>query len=664
MTRQDKIARFLGVLIAVAGLCLAAALQQGAGLPRDARMIYHPLLCALAATWMCVILGGGVERLTGGKIGISRRFLSGLCLLSIWPIVLHHAGLFQERWLMAPLVAGPVVGVALLLRRSRAVAGDATNAGDAARPELEGLLDAAPAFLTGVALLWGALSVAAPPTGMDTLTYHLGLPSQYLVRGSISPPDSLGYYFYWQLYEMAVLPLVAADPSGIAANLFGWPIFAALVVGCRQLGRLLGGSRAGWLAAAAAATSPVILIVLTETKNDILAAALVVSGVTAWLEHDRPGSILVRRVALGAFFLGGALAVKPTTAFVVAPLLLLEAWRARAQVFRLAALAPILLLPSYWAIRNLIMVGHPLAPNIVASVPLAGGLFDGIPGRLAHLASSFFVFIPFNIDGPLGPALLVLSVAAAFGLADLRPGLADRRSRTEPERPPSPATGHCASPRAEIAGVAIAALLFWVLAGRGQARFLLPAILLAASSGAAWIAASGRKTAGALLVAVAVTMGTSVRLIEAHTGFLMLQSGVMSSDRFVDRWVNTWRIQKAANQALPRDVDIISIGGGRHFPLKRRVISDGYWERSRVLEHAHDHNHDPGELHGWLREKGFEYVMNNPASLNVTISMGEVAPPRCPLDTETLDVMLQSDSYCRPVLVDPRDSQLTIHELR
>jgi hypothetical protein len=173
----------------------------------------------------------------------------------------------------------------------------------------------------------------------------------------------------------------------------------------------------------------------------------------------------------------------------------------------------------------------------------------------------------------------------------------------------------------------------------------------------------GRLLRAALVLTAIVSLGANVRLLHSSTSFLAIQTGRIDENGYMLRWLNTWPLQQWANANLPPDARVISTGETRFFPLERRVIFDGYWQRSRVLNWAHHEDHSETRLAGHLIAGGFTHFFFNPPSFRHDVEDGHSPPPLCERDLETLHAMLDDTALVRPVRLDSMEPRLGIYEL-
>jgi hypothetical protein len=612
------------LLLLPVAVASSALFQFESGFPESLAGIVRAIGLVALFSASALIVGDAWTRSLSLEAPSHERLIAGILFLSIWPLLIGSFGLLYPALLAAPTLILPILGYRRLAALMREEAGIVRNHLKADGPVESFLL-----VVIFAASAWGLLSVLVPPIGLDAPSYHLGLPMQYLLNHSVVPPDDMGYYLYWQQFEMAILPLVALDESGMTANAAGFPVFAALLMAVGLLAREHGGKRAGLIAVAAVAASPLVLLLLSYTKNDLLAAAAFLVGVRRIVRSTSDRANLIA----GGLLLGGALAVKPTAIFAVGPALLFAMVAHRRSIRTLAALIPsAALLPSYWAVRNLVWTRATVLPPNIELNPGDGGMFID---HIRHLGSTFMRFHAEYIDGPIGAAPLVLLVAA----------IALSRNRL-----------------AGVRTIFALGFLLWMLFGNGQSRFLIPVILFGAAAGARRVAESGPIMAAALICLSLQGLGATVRLHQLYSPFLLVHTGSIGSDEFVRHWIGSYPLQKAAAQRLPEDARIASVGEPRLFYLRRRALWDSYWETSRVLEVAHA-THDPRHLAAALTGAGFTHLLYDGSNFDAAVAGGGTRPPPCAADTPALESMLRDSSLSRPVLLDPLIHRLGIHAL-
>jgi hypothetical protein len=601
--------------IAILTLALTLILQAGAGLPLETEAIVWPIVAGVLVAAACVETGGAAGLLLRSlALTLSERFLIGALLLGLWIFVVGHLGFLVPAAVVAPLIVMPLIGIIRLLRRGFATAEILdTPIAFKSRIELAGW------FVTGTAVLWAAAGALAPPTGMDALVYHLGLPIQYLLRESLLPPDSVAYYFYWQQFELLATAVLALDPSGVAVNLMNVGFLLAFLDGVRKLAQPDSAGAAGIIAAASWATSGMLLILLLHSKNDLMLLALITAG--AFRARDEGASSAI----LAGLFLGGAVAIKPSAGYAAGPILLCVLWeRGTRQAFFAGAAGAFL--PALWALRNMLLSREILPGNVTISAGAAEITrgFQQLLETLHHLLFTFFEISGAGLQGPIGPALLALVAAA---IASHGAALRTRRMLV-------------------CQGLGFA---LWLLTGGGNVRYLLPVLVIVTAAGAAVAADSrSRILAASLALAWFVSLGTQVQYGEGKNRFLMLHTGRLTRAHHIREWLNSYFVLADANRLLPPSAAVISVGEARLFHLRRRAVFDGYWEKSRVLAAA-ERLDDPVRLREELKASGYTHLLYNLPTLQDAVERELAAAP----SPESLRILERMLAECPRTSFDP-----------
>jgi 4-amino-4-deoxy-L-arabinose transferase-like glycosyltransferase len=217
----------------------------------------------------------------------------------------------------------------------------------------------------------GAMSLGLallPPTGWDTLVYHLQGPRLYVeARRLLAVPDN--FYLNWPAQVEMLFTwglLLKGDTLAKLLHWVCWPLTAVLL---HALARRTIGARAGQWAVALWAGVPLASELAGVAYVDLALTAFVLAGVYAllrWTESPSDGWL-----ALAALFAGLGLATKYTAATWLAALILLFIYHAlRHQrrpvgwiALRVAGFASIAgLMASPWLVKNWIITGNPVYP--------------------------------------------------------------------------------------------------------------------------------------------------------------------------------------------------------------------------------------------------------------------------------------------------------------
>lgn len=583
-----------------------------------------------AAAWLFASAALAIgSRINRGPI--EEDFAVGCVMLSLWPILLHKLGHLRELELALPVfiaaLFGPGRAAWSWLRDAPARLVSTASSG--------GVFGASMILLGGFGLAWTMLSTFAPPAGMDALTYHIGLPVQYIARGSLTPPDAVHYYQYTQGGEMITLIGVALDRTGIAANIIlGLAFPAAVLAASRTSGEIAfessgdAGRRdeARMIAFGVVATSAIAIFTVAHTKTDVLTLLLFLLALRRLL----PGTFSPIRAA---FLLGASLAVKITAVYGVLPALVVLAWKTRRRPMLWPLLAALLVaMPGYWWIRNILQFGTimPQTGHVLAST--AGSIAAPLAERALRIFASFFLFIDQGIDGPYGAASAAVTLASILSLrASHRPLLDDSFGVT--------------------ALVTIVAIALWFVTGGGSHayargglfRFVLPALGSALAGGSAYIAVAimpGLATALrrllkiGLVIAAAASLLVAVRIQMKYQPFPSYLCGAITMEQYMTNWSSSWRIQDEASRILPANAKVLSIGESRLFYLHRNASFEFDADLPRIFGVMHDASCTDdtatiAHLGEWIHREGYTHILYAPDWYATKILVGLApSPPR------------------------------------
>lgn len=562
----------------------------------------------------------------------------GLCLVSLIPMFwggmppaeYRHLGMILLLLLFVPAPHDARVSLRGLPARAR----DEWRA-------LDGSLRAL--LVVGLAgLSWALFGAVAPPMGMDALTYHLGTPAQYLARGSVLPPDATVYYQYTQASEMMALAGLALDPSGVASGLlFSVGLLLAAVSAARVAGALslssgVAAAPARVLAFAAIATMPLSAILVAHTKPDPWSLALVLLALRRLL----PGACEPHRAG---FFLGAAVAVKLTAAYVALPACLWLAWRERRSPRRVAAVAACALaMPGWWFALNLLFAGHLLPQTPFLAAAAGGGAGPGWLMRLARVLAATFLFLDKQIDGPFGPLVAGLALAGAAGVSVRAQGVR------------------------LCAGLSLVAAALWFLSGGGSHSYADTGVVrfLLASLGPLLVAGSvilatllsprnrpARLLAAALLVAAVASLAVSVMIVERFHRVLPYFTGRMTREQLLAPWLSSFTVLHEGSLLLPTDALVLSVGEPRLFHLGRDARFEVDGTLPPIYEYIHRARHpDPDRLDLYLRSLGYTHILDARDIYARKVARGISPAPPCPLDRIVFEDYLREKT--RPISCD------------
>jgi hypothetical protein len=265
--------------------------------------------------------------------------------------------------------------------------------------------------------LWYFVNALAPETVADGITYHLGLPAEYLRQRGF--PDSVTFYGMLPQGMEMLYTVAFAFGRHAAAKLVEFAFLVATIPLIFRLGRRLGASD---LACSVAAVfyfcAPVVGITGSSSYNDAAGVFFLLATLyLLLLEEDR--YLLPAGVLAGfcyAIKLPGVAVAAGAVLFVVAQ----RRWRAALVVAAGAAL-----MAAPWMARGLAITGNPVAPLMSSVFPnpyfhvateqeLAGGMRS--LGAVKPLEVPWELAFGDRLTGTFGPLLLALPV----GLLALR----------------------------------------------------------------------------------------------------------------------------------------------------------------------------------------------------------------------------------------------------
>ncbi|RMH59509.1 MAG: hypothetical protein D6679_01710 [Candidatus Hydrogenedentota bacterium] len=497
-----------------------------------------------------------------------------------------------------------------------------------------------------VSAVWLFETVRLPPFGMDALSYHLALPDQFLIRHSVLPIANDFYYLYPLQYEMSLFPLLALEPSGSAAQMWGVFVWLSLIWGAGALGALAASRvsierktqsassslEAGTAAALLVATLPLFFLLVPLTKNDLFASAAVVWGIAVlWgggvEQIERPEPRPGYRFLAGLLF-GAALASKPTTAFFLLPFVVLVLFRkeegtsnfqkigggkdsreneenpprsvlTKGASWRTALTGGTLLLPALWLVRNFLGAGEFL-PNLDRTTAFSPHGPLSSMERILRLGQVFLRHFPNPTDGPFGPGAILGLMTCVFAFFRRRKGFSGRVR--------------------EILGASVTSVVLWVFFGKGIARFLLPALVPLVALGGAVLAPSRFGRTLVLLTSVVSLLWGGI-LSEREFRVTEYLSGEITKTDFLGEWYDAAALMDSAARLLPRDAKVAAVGEAELFYLHRRARTSGYWEPEFVLEWARSAE-NPEALRRKLRTSGFTHVLYNRTILRRLVRSG------------------------------------------
>jgi 4-amino-4-deoxy-L-arabinose transferase-like glycosyltransferase len=228
----------------------------------------------------------------------------------------------------------------------------------------------------GVSLLLIFLVALAPPTGWDTLVYHLTGPRIFVEAGRIIHPIDLPYLGFPQLGEMQITLGLLLVGDGVAPLLhFGYGLLALVITA--SLAHRAFGKDVAWLAVALLLSVPTFLTLMARAYVDatlLFYGTAAVYALVCWRERRVQGSATPGRgwlMMMGLFcgFCGG---IKYTAVLIPVALGLSLIWISRHDrplttaggLALVAAITVAAALP--WLLENWMTTGNPVYPFFFA----------------------------------------------------------------------------------------------------------------------------------------------------------------------------------------------------------------------------------------------------------------------------------------------------------
>ena len=313
-------------------------------------------------------------------------------------------------------------------------------------PEKATGFDKALLLLIAVPVGLAFIAALAPPIAKDTLLYHFAVPKAYIaqhsnvfIEGNIASYLALGTEMHavWAMLLGNFVSMRAGEAAAGATTFLFFPLLLAAVFGWAR--ELDISRRWTLIAVLMVAAIPTAFHVASSGYIDLSLAlyiTLACYSLTRWWKTFATGSLV-----MVAIFLGGALAVKLTTVFVIAAFALVFLFRARESkdeqagslrsvvLSGFAALMLAGVIASPWYLRNWAATGSPVFPFYMSIWPgTATGwdversnLFQGMNSQYGGVSESKINYLtaPARVslaaqpedanlyDGVLGAAFLI-----------------------------------------------------------------------------------------------------------------------------------------------------------------------------------------------------------------------------------------------------------------
>lgn len=467
-------------------------------------------------------------------------------------------------------------------------------------PERAGMFDKFLLLLIAAPVVLALISAIAPPTAKDSLLYHFSVPKAFIAQGSsayiqgnIASYLALGaeMHIVWARLLGGIYSERAAEVAGSVVVWLFFPLLLAAVFGwARELNIT---RRFALVAVLMVAAVPTAYHVASSGYIDVALALYVTLAIYSlcrwWREPSNVAAIAV------AIFLGAALGIKLTTAFVIAAFALVVLLKARAGKEEQAAearsgrivvlgfgallLAGVFASPTY--IRTWVATGSPVFPFYMSIWPgkaegwdvERSNLFQGMNSQYGgadvdktrYLTAPVMVSVaaqpeePKNYDGVLGVAFLLGLPLLLFALWKLD----------------LPVEAKIA---AGVAGIMFA---FWLFSS-AQLRYLLPIVPALAIAIAASVEAYGRQLRSVAQYAFAAASVAGILTTFAwfcQKAPLRVAFGGESRDEYLARSIEYYPFYQLVNSETPKDGKVWLVNMRRDtYHIDRAVFSDYLFE--------------------------------------------------------------------------------------
>jgi hypothetical protein len=460
--------------------------------------------------------------------------------------------------------------------------------------------------LFAAALLLGAgavLPVALlPPQSFDALVYHLALPEMYLNSGYFTDlPENIYSHF----------PLGLEWHYGFLIHLGGAraPALFHLIIGCALLIGLMSlpsiEKKALLPATLALAASTAFWMQCAVPNVDAAPALFVVVAVYLILLDDGNEKL---RFLLAGLMAGFSLACKLSSVnFVVLPLIILAVMDApslRAAGRRIMLMLPAILIPILpYLVRNMILEGNPVFPllcNLFGSHTWSDeqvGMFDKYIMNRAGLAGLWHALLPAgfskgeNLRHSIGIVLL-----SPLCLLCLR----EKRGRA-------------------LLVASLAGLASFVLASRGEMRFLLPLMPLMATTfafamqGNRWCTV--RKAMTIILFAFIIINIRPLATPLFNTNMRNYILGEIDETTFYHKSGLTNFLTLYALNGMPDIERVMMVGEMRRFGVRHPSTAPTVFD-SHPMARQWDNSKDGAQLAAWLISQGYTHIYMNRRELD------------------------------------------------
>ena len=468
-----------------------------------------------------------------------------------------------------------------------------------------GRIDGWDALLFGPPVAIAAIGAISPVNSPDELVYKLAIPKTYLELGGMVDLPLNSYSYASNALSHVSLAALALS-GGIAAKLAHAALFVAALVVLRRLGDRLAPGSGRWVAAVLAWT-PALMLIAGWAWSEWGVLALLLLSYLGWLDfQERPTT---NNAALVVGALAGAAAIK----YTALPWLLVFGAIAAIRIGRggaggrvapsddaalrlgpllAAASLSMLVLGSFFYLRNWLWSGSPVAPFLLSGAPAIENYRS--QGRLSgwqELLLGYDIVHAGIVDDALGVLLPVCAVLAPLG------ALRYRAAR-------------------DLFWIGLVPLPFLVAAAPTSRLMLTSAVPLAVV-GAIHLAASWRAVATTLVRWVAAAAaGVAMAMQLALVLYVIVSSyepfGVLAGSETEAAYFQRMRaytpVYRWIAENTPPESRVLLLGETRSYALDRPAVSAGNFDGLRMAAFLGGHA-DAKALAAELRRMGVSHVV-------------------------------------------------------
>ena len=511
-----------------------------------------------------------------------------------------------HRWELLAVFLLAVI-VAIFFRKKR-FSPDTENTGKALPGEKGAFLIIL--LFSGISL-FGALT---PPVGTDSLCYHLGIPSKFIMQGKVGfvpyTMNSLYPFFMEMLYTAMEI-----FGSGVAAKLFHWICGPLTVLSILFFAEEISERKAGLIASVLFISSPGIFNGMTYAYVDVGLTLYITLSVLFFVLWDREAADEHKNgyLMLSGIFMGMALSIKYLALYMFMPMFVLLLWRiARSDRTRrrgdfLRFILPCFLLSFFWYLKSYIVLGNPVFPAFfdifpgVVTFDVSRHMEMGTgKGILSFLRLPWDMFMHPGIFGGRGSQVgIQFSLFVPFVIYSMF----DKKKWIK-----------------DISFLTAAYIVVWFFLVQRD-RFLYPVLpLLGLLSGHSIAKLLDTYRGGSR--SLSVRLGTYITAA-VFTAALLFNMAVCiyhnrhnypvvlkleSEDAYLKRWVPNYGMAEYVNKNLPPGSRILGIGIYKPYYFKRWVVRENIFD---LWEGYSEKFVDAGALKSFLKDKGFTYVIYN-----------------------------------------------------